>query len=140
MTETPSGAVVNARQGKAWSVEEDRQLYDGFVDGKSVDALASAHGRSVGGIRARLGRLGLLDPDGEVVMPTPPFLPVPRRAPTDSGTGVAAGKEDATRSVFAVRTDDGWAVDLRSNRPLSRALVDRLISMLRGLLSEDETQ
>jgi hypothetical protein len=140
MTDTPSEPVVNARQGKAWSAEEDQQLYDRFAQGTSVDALASAHGRSAGGIRARLGRLGLVDPNGEVVTPTPPFVPVQRRPPADSGTGVAAGKETATRSVFAVRTGDGWAVDLRSNRPLSRALVDRLTSMLRGILPEDEEQ
>jgi hypothetical protein len=140
MIDTPSEAVVSARQGKAWSAEEDRQLYDGFVQGQSVDVLASAHRRSVGGIRARLGRIGLIDPNGEVVMPTPPFVPVQRRPSADSETGVAAEKEAATRSVFAVRTGDGWAVDLRSNRPLSRALVDRLISMLRGVLPEDEKQ
>ena len=140
MIDTPSDAVVNARQGKAWSAEEDRQLYDGFVRGDSVEALASAHGRSAGGIRARFGRLGLVDPNGEVVTPTPIFVPVQRRPLADSGTGVAAGSEKATRSVSAVITEDGWAVDLRSNRPLSRALIDRLISMLRGVLAEDERQ
>ena len=72
-------------------------------------------------------------------MPTPSFLPVQRRAPAESGTDVATGKDAATRSVFAVRTGDGWAVDLRSNRPLSKALVDRLIAMLL-VLPEDEEQ
>jgi hypothetical protein len=78
MNDTPSDAVLHPRQGKAWSVDEDRRLYDGFVGGQTTTALVSAHGRSAGGIRARLVRLGLIDENGVAIKPIPAFAPEPR--------------------------------------------------------------
>jgi hypothetical protein len=83
MIDTPSDSALHPRQGKAWSVDEDRRLYDGFVGGQSTTALASVNERSAGGIRARLVRLGLVDENGVVVEPVPPFAPAKRRQPTD---------------------------------------------------------
>jgi hypothetical protein len=137
MSDTQSGAVVHQRQGKAWSVEEDRQLYDGFVNGQAIDTLASVHERSAGGIRARLGRLGLIDPNGEVVQPTPPFA-VPGRRRTATAGMPSEIEQDEVQSVFGVRTVDGWIVEIKSNRPLSKPLVERLTLMLHGVVSEDE--
>jgi hypothetical protein len=139
MSDTRSGAVVHQRQGKAWSVEEDRQLYDGFVSGQAIDTLASAHERSAGGIRARLGRLGLIDQNGEMVQPTPPFA-VPRRRRTPTAGISSEMEEDSVQSVFGMRTGDGWIVEIKSNRPLSKPLVERLTSMLHGVVGEGEGQ
>jgi hypothetical protein len=138
MIDTPSGAVVPPRQGKSWTVEEDGQLYDGFVGGQPIDTLAAAHKRSAGAIRARLVRLGLIDQEGTVVEPAPPFAAVRRRPSSALEVNVSAAEGDAVRSVFAIRTGDGWVVELKSNRPLDRLLVDRLTSMLHGVLAEDD--
>ena len=70
------------RHGKPWGSDEDRRLYDAFVNGLDVDDLAREHKRKVGGIRARLKRLGLLDANGCSVSPVPPFERAPRAAPT----------------------------------------------------------
>jgi hypothetical protein len=138
MIDTPSDAVLHARQGKAWSVDEDRRLYDGFVGGQSTNALASVHERSVGGIRARLVRLGLIDENGVVVEPIPPFAPATRRQSTTHGAPSGATEPDSVRPIFAVRTGDGWVVEINSNQPLSRPFVDRVTAMLHAVLSEGD--
>ncbi|MBF8304551.1 MAG: hypothetical protein HW399_926, partial [Dehalococcoidia bacterium] len=46
---------------KKWTEEEERVLVDGFRNGKNMDELARILGRKVGGIRARLVRLGLVE-------------------------------------------------------------------------------
>jgi hypothetical protein len=43
---------INA--GKPWSKEEDKQLLEHFDAGKPLDELAALHGRTTGGIQARL--------------------------------------------------------------------------------------
>ncbi len=138
MTDTPFDAAAHPRQGKAWSAGEDRQLYDSFVDGQPINGLAAVHGRSAGGIRSRLGRLGLIDQNGDVVEPAPPFATVGRAPPTSSADPVTTSEQDAVRSVFAIRTSDGWVVEIKSNQPLSRPMVERLTSMLQGVLPEDD--
>jgi len=134
MIEGQAEAAVPSRQGKAWSVEEDRDLYDAFLSGQAAPDIAFKHERSVGGIRSRLTRLGLLDQDGRRVEPVPPFVRPEQqqaRAPKFSAT-----RDGKAEPVFAIRTDDGWVVEIKSNRPLSRAMVDRLISMLNGLVGD----
>jgi hypothetical protein len=138
MSETAPEPVAHARQGKAWSVEEDRQLHDGFVGGLPVEVIAARHGRSAGGIRARLGRLGLIDEYGAVVTPAPSFVAQVRARPAAPGASSSAADEGSVKSVFAIRTVDGWVVDIKSNRPLSRPLVDRLTSMLHRVLEDDD--
>jgi hypothetical protein len=56
----PSASSGNA--GKPWSSDEDRELLAGFDAGKSLSELAQAHGRTQGGIRARLEKHGRLEP------------------------------------------------------------------------------
>ncbi len=113
-------AAEQERQGEAWTPEEDRKLYEGFLAGKTGPSLASEHGRSNGAIRSRLRRLGLVTEDGELVSPPPEFCPPGR-------TDRASRRPDA---IFAVTTGDGWQVELRSNRPLTHELIERLAVML----------
>jgi hypothetical protein len=137
MTDTPSDPTVYARQGKAWSAEEDRHLYDAFAGGDSIDTLSTTHKGSAGGIRARLSRLGLIDENGRTVEPLPPFAGITRREDAASGAQRSAPEEDAIPSVFGVKTGDGWVGDIRSNQPLTKSFVDRLMSMLQGIVQQD---
>jgi hypothetical protein len=47
--------------GSRWSTEEEERLSGAFDAGKTIDALARAHGRTRAAIEARLVRLGKLD-------------------------------------------------------------------------------
>jgi hypothetical protein len=58
----PGAASNNA--GKPWTEEEDRQLLSAFDAGRPLAELAQAHGRTRGGIQARLIRHGRLAPEG----------------------------------------------------------------------------
>jgi DNA helicase-2/ATP-dependent DNA helicase PcrA len=49
-----------ARHGLSWSAEEDGRLRTMFLAGEAISAMAQAHGRKKGAIRARLVKLGLL--------------------------------------------------------------------------------
>jgi hypothetical protein len=53
-------AIGNA--GKPWSSDEDKQLLAAFDAGKTPAELARLHGRTQGGIRARLEKHGRLEP------------------------------------------------------------------------------
>jgi hypothetical protein len=59
----PSAATGNA--GKPWSEDVDRELLSAFDDGRPLAELAQAHGRTRGGIQARLIRHGRLAPEGD---------------------------------------------------------------------------
>lgn len=48
--------------GKPWSSEEDRQLLAEFDSGKSLAEISQLHGRTQGGVRARLEKHGRLEP------------------------------------------------------------------------------
>jgi hypothetical protein len=53
----------NRRLGNAhkpWTLEEDAALVTRFKRGESIAAIAAAHERRAGGVRARLVRLGLI--------------------------------------------------------------------------------
>jgi hypothetical protein len=47
--------------GANWTPEEEQQLRDGFAAHKPIPELATAHGRTVGAITARLVKLGLIE-------------------------------------------------------------------------------
>ena len=55
-------AATNGNAGKPWTAEEDRQLLAAFDVGKSLNELAQTHGRTQGGVRARLEKHGKLEP------------------------------------------------------------------------------
>lgn len=63
--ETPAERVRrrHPHAGRRWTSAEEEQLAHGFEAGMSQAELAREHGRSPGGIRSRLIRLGLIDPD-----------------------------------------------------------------------------
>ncbi|WP_406863594.1 sigma factor-like helix-turn-helix DNA-binding protein [Streptomyces sp. HUAS MG47] len=48
--------AAGARRGRAWSEEEDAQLVEGVREGLGLSELAERHGRTTGGVRARLDR------------------------------------------------------------------------------------
>lgn len=61
--EGASSGKANARLGnsyKKWTPEEDAEISVRYRQGESIAAIAAAHGRQPGGIRARLVKLGLI--------------------------------------------------------------------------------
>jgi len=46
--------------GNYWAEEEERRLRTAFKNGKSIRRIAKKHGRTVGAIRSRLVKLGLI--------------------------------------------------------------------------------
>lgn len=48
--------------GKAWSTHDDEELRRLFTGGNSIDDLALTFARTPNGVRVRLERLGLLEP------------------------------------------------------------------------------
>ena len=64
-------AIVNAKaykpnspiahQGQPWTIEQDKALAEMYRSGTSVREIAAALGRTLGGISARLKRLGLVE-------------------------------------------------------------------------------
>lgn len=51
--------LINA--GQAWTEDEDRRLREEFESGMKISEIARGHGRTSGGIRARLKKEGLID-------------------------------------------------------------------------------
>ena len=45
----------------AWTKSEEKRLAEAFKQGASLEELAQSHGRMVGGIKARLKKLGLIE-------------------------------------------------------------------------------
>ena len=62
---TRGQGAASSNAGKPWSDDEDRQLLSAFDNGQPLAELAHAHGRTRGGIQARLIRHGRLAPDGD---------------------------------------------------------------------------
>lgn len=62
---TRGQGAASSNAGKPWSDDEDRQLLSAFDNGQPLVELAQAHGRTRGGIQARLVRHGRLTPEGD---------------------------------------------------------------------------
>ncbi len=62
---TRAQGTASNNAGKPWSEDEDRQLLTAFDDGRPLAELAQTHGRTRGGIQARLVRHGRLAPQGD---------------------------------------------------------------------------
>ena len=58
-------SAATSNVGKPWSEAEDHQLLSAFDGGRPLAELAQAHGRTRGGIQARLIRHGRLAPEGD---------------------------------------------------------------------------
>ena len=56
---------ASSNAGKPWTEDEDRELLAAFDGGRPLAELAQAHGRTRGGIQARLVRHGRLAPQGD---------------------------------------------------------------------------
>lgn len=63
------GAPFKSQRGKAWLPSEDRRLCREFDAGTSLEDMAALHGRTPGGIAARLVRLGKIDQRADVRTP-----------------------------------------------------------------------
>jgi DNA helicase-2/ATP-dependent DNA helicase PcrA len=61
-----NAARAPLRHGLSWSTDEDDRLRAAFQAGNAIAAIASAHGRKIGAITARLVKLGLITEDGVV--------------------------------------------------------------------------
>jgi hypothetical protein len=121
---------VIERKGKPWTEEEDRLLYDRFIDRQTIESLVLMHQRTVGGIRSRLQKLRLIDRFGEVTDPPPRFwVRVRRRA---AKAPAPAEADDELRPVFSMTAPDGWQVEIQSNRVLDKGQAERLAWILRG--------
>lgn len=57
---------LNSNRGKPWDSKQEDELTEMFKDGLSIKEIANAMKRSVGGIRARLIKLGLISDTDEV--------------------------------------------------------------------------
>lgn len=135
MSEAETETVLPGRQGKPWTGEEDRLLYDSFVAGQPMTLIASVHQRGEGGIRSRLRLLGLIDRYGEIIDPAPPFAAQDRKRAVKAAKDAPPPVPHLPRA-FSALTPDGWEVEIRSNRVLDQALAERLGWMLRGASSE----
>jgi hypothetical protein len=50
--------VLPARNGEAWTQQEDEELAKQYDDGMAIEEMAVKHGRTLGAIKSRLLRLG----------------------------------------------------------------------------------
>lgn len=113
------------RHGLAWSEGEERRLYDGFVAGHSMAAMAEAHDRTRGGIRSHLKLLGLIDDEGVTVLPTPAYAPTPaaeKRTAQKAEAEAKALTKAAARGRAAVTGDSEKTAPTEINPRFADAL------------------
>jgi len=122
--------------GAAWTVAEEQQLYDSFATEADIPVLAGRHGRTRGGIQSRLVRLGLLDADGRVATPKPPFTPSPKSPRGDAGSRPPRRPLTAA-SAGATATDAEILALLASLEPARRAMA---IEVIRGLAAREAAE
>lgn len=84
------------KMGASWTPEEEQQLRDGFAAHKPIPELATAHGRTVGAITARLVKLGLIEasPMNRAGQGNGPPGRSDFRGPPDGATPPPAGGDD----------------------------------------------
>ena len=125
MSEELPSASPRDRQGLPWSEKEERHLYDGFLSGQTIDAMAALHRRGEGGIRSRLRLLGLIDENGNAIDPPPAF---------EASKSRRAARQEVLASsgswTFKAKLEDGSRVELKSNRPITKALVEQLVAVV----------
>ena len=73
--EMPQMQTRGASKGKDWSTSEEQRLYEAFTKLEDLADLSIRHARTRSAIRSRLIVLGLLDGEGQVVLPKPPLRP-----------------------------------------------------------------
>lgn len=67
----PQKTSPGGQAGKPWSAEEEQRLIAEFEHGASIEQMSITHGRSKGGIAARLARLGKIDERSELYVREP---------------------------------------------------------------------
>ncbi|MDD3182639.1 MAG: AAA family ATPase [Alphaproteobacteria bacterium] len=107
------------RTGQAWSVKEERELYDAFVGGSSMRKIAKAHGRSDGAIASHLKAMGLLTEEYIKVTPPPEFAPTPA-ARKRKDKGDAQHEKSEARKIR--RAKDRESVKIEINPHFKQAL------------------
>ena len=88
--------------GANWTPDEEQQLRDGFAAHKPIPELATAHGRTVGAITARLVKLGLIEdnPMNRAGQGNRPPERSDFRRPQSDAPAPAAGGSDADPLPF----------------------------------------
>ena len=91
-------AHLPAQTGKPWTEIDDERLRAGHAAGRELTELAAEHGRTTGGIRARLERYGL-DPDrpGKALVLPPGIVP-PGLVPKPTTAAVAPLADAPTKA------------------------------------------
>jgi hypothetical protein len=67
---TAQSRPTQGNAGKPWTAEEDARLLAAFDANTSLAEIAKAHGRTQGGVRARLEKHGRLEPSDATRWPT----------------------------------------------------------------------
>lgn len=111
--------VKQERTGQAWSVQEERELYDAFVGGESVRKIAKAHGRTDGAIASHLKLLGLLTDEYIKVTPPPDFMPSAAAQKRKNKADEAAEKSEKRKIT---RAKDRDSIKLNITPDFERAL------------------
>lgn len=117
--------------GSAWTIDEERRLYDSFSTRTDISMLANTHGRTTGGIRGRLVILGLLDEDGQLVLPKPLFTP----SSNSLRRAAKVSKPPSTEAAVPGDVDGSDALVLALVGRLGPARRAVAIDVLRGLVA-----
>lgn len=67
----PQKTSPGGQAGKPWSTDEEQRLIAEFESGVSIEQMSITHGRSKGGIAARLVRLGKIDERSDLYVHEP---------------------------------------------------------------------
>jgi hypothetical protein len=79
ITQSISRDEEPTNHGKPWTMDDERYLYNLYLANPDLQKIAEIMERRLGGIKARLQRLGLLDRSGQKVDPVPEFKSYSRR-------------------------------------------------------------
>lgn len=121
-----------AREGKAWSVDEEQQLYNGFSQQSDIRDLSIQHARAEGGIRSRLKILGLLNETDQIVRPKPQFRP----------SRMSLSRTSIEKPGSTAFGSDAW-VDTLFLRLLHQLPMERraiVLEIMRGLVALSEPE
>jgi len=131
-----AAAATPSHVGTAWTVAEEQRLYNSFAASSDIPALARRHGRTRGGIQSRLVRLGLLDAEGRVATPKPPFTPSAKSPRGDTGSR-PPHRAPAPMPAGRPATDAEVLALLASLGPARRAMA---IEVIRGLAAREAAE
>lgn len=126
---------LKGRHGEYWTIEEEKLIYDRFVNGVNAQDVALELNRTKGSIRSRWRKIGLLDRNSKPIVPVPPFTPYAkesRRFDPPKERAVVVFEEGAEQATLNSDIDKDPKLSpkyLRENELISRRLVNSLIKM-----------